>query len=93
MKPIVSIAGDYAILACKNARFYYGYQETAREVTENCSDEQAEWCFTAEIEGHPKIKIPFSKLGVDKGESMYSVEVCLLTGIGWVLTKYKIEVV
>lgn len=90
MKPTITINDDYAVLTCKNARFYYGYEEVDSLVEEG-SDEQAEWCFTAEIEGHPKIKIPFSKLKGDARDESDVVS-CLMMGIGWVLTKYEIKV-
>ena len=67
---------DYAALECENASFYYGY-----EVTEN-----DEWCFTADFDD-VHIRVPFSKL---KAKDQWDCMDCLMMGIGWVLTKYKL---
>lgn len=77
MKPDTYIASDYAGLRCKNAKFYYGYEKT----------ENDEWCFTAEFNDQ-KITIPQSKLGV---KDTWNCVECLLTGIGWVLTNFRIS--
>jgi hypothetical protein len=76
--PDVYSASDYAGLATENASFYYGYEVT---------DEDYNWCFTAKI-GDEEIKIPFPKLGA---KDQWNCVECLMTGIGWVLTKYKID--
>lgn len=77
MKPEIYSASDYAGLSTKNVQFYYGYEVV---------DENDEWCFTAKL-GDTDIKIPFSKL---KADDQFDCVGCLLTGIGWVLTKYKL---
>jgi len=77
MKPKAYESSDYAGLVCKNAKFYYGHEETDGD----------EWCFTAKFNGQ-KIKIPSSKLNV---KDPWNCGECLLMGIGWVLTKYKIS--
>ena len=79
--PRAYIASDYAGLSCENARFYYGY--------ESVDDETGDWCFTADIKGREQIKIPFRKLGANDPSECYD---CLLIGIGWVLTRYSIDV-
>lgn len=78
MKPDFYTSGDYAGLSTKNASFYYGYEET----------EDDEWCFTADIEGLEKIKVPFSKL---QAKDQFDCVECLMVGIGWVLTKYNLS--
>ena len=77
MKPSISIASDYAVLSTKNASFYYGYEVTINNM----------WCFEAKFNDE-KITIPVSKLGVKKG----NVVECLLSGIGLILSKYKLQI-
>lgn len=76
-KPEVYSASDYAGISTENFSAYYGYEQV---------DENDEWCFTATIE-ETKIKIPFSKL---KAKDQFNCKDCLLMGIAWVLTKYKL---
>ena len=76
-KPRVSINDDYAVLSTKNASFYYGYEV---KINEMC-------CFEAKFNDE-KITIPFSKLGVS---DEWDVVECLLSGIGLILAKYRLE--
>lgn len=77
MKPNFYYSDDYAGLATDNAKFYYGYETQINE----------EWCFTAEIKGFDKIVVPFSRL---KADDQWECVDCLMVGIGWILTKYKL---
>lgn len=77
-KPIVSIGGDYATLHAKHFDAYYGYEIV---------DKDGNWCFQAQV-NDVMITIPSSKLKID---SQYDVVENLLLGIGWVMTKYKLE--
>mgnify|MGYP000739877318 CR=1 FL=1 len=89
-KPNAYINDDYAGLIAKNASFYYGYEQTHCKVCKkmNCQDgdhdNDREWCFVANI-GDKEIIIPDSKLKSEED----SMESKLLTGIGWILAKYK----
>ena len=78
-KPDVYISSDYAGLNTDNANFYYGYE---------CTDENDEWCFSAKCAGEETI-IPFSKL---QAKDQFDVVDCLLIGIGWILTKYQLNI-
>lgn len=75
--PDVYSASDYAGISTENFSAYYGYEEVG---------ENDEWCFIATI-GDTKIKIPFSKL---KAKDKFECTDCLLMGIAWILTKYKL---
>lgn len=98
-KPEVTISSDYAVLACRNAEFYYGYErsickscgKTNKPGTEHCDickDADRDWCFVAGFPGREEIVVPFSRLGA---KSMFDVVDCLLIGIGWIFAKYKLE--
>ncbi len=76
MKPNVYVASDYAGLKVPGIKFYYGYEKT----------ENDEWCFTADFDD-VHIKVPFSKLGA---KDQWDCVECLMIGIGWVLTKYRL---
>jgi hypothetical protein len=76
-KPDAYVSGDYAGLSFKNGSFYYGYEVEINE----------EWCFVAKFTEN-EIIIPFSKLGC---KDMFDVNNCLLTGVGWILAKYKLS--
>lgn len=79
MKPEFYEASDYAGLKFDGGSFYYGYEHTVDD----------EWCFVADLEGIDKIVVPFSKLGLPP-DDQWECTKCLMMGIGWVLTKYKI---
>ncbi len=74
--PNVGISDDYAVLSCKNIRFYFGYESTDMDG----------WCFEAVWDnGNQSIKIPRYYLKVSDSASC---EECLLKGIGWFFAKY-----
>ena len=80
-RPTFSLAEDYATMSCESGTFYYGYESTA---------DDGEWCFTASVNGiNNNIKIPFSLL---KAKDQFACGECLMVGIGWVLTKYRISI-
>ena len=86
-RPFVAVSGDYASLTAHNASFYYGYECAVGE------GDDEEWCFEAKFNDNT-ITIPYSKLVGRTPKRMaperWDCEQCLLLGIGWVLTKYKI---
>ena len=95
-KPDFYSASDYAGLTAKNASFYYGYEHSVCHVCGNknkgeyCNDHpeaDRDWCFVANFDGK-EIVIPFRKL---QRKDMFDVVDCLLTGIGWLLAKYKLR--
>ena len=90
-KPSSYEASDYAGLVTDNAKFYYGYEDTwcpEHGFSPDCECDNKDWVFAAEIEGRDPIRIPFRKLGA---EDRFECRDCLLMGIGWVLTKYKLD--
>jgi hypothetical protein len=86
-KPSLIVTPQSASLDTRHAGFYYG----GERVTGN-----GEWCFVATLpaefgQTEPKeIVIPFSKLRADE-HHMEDVVSCLLTGIGWIFAKYRLE--
>lgn len=97
MKPNYYYANDYAGLETDNCKFYYGYEVEKCDICGNinfvskkcaCDSENTEWCFSAILPDMDRIIIPFSKLGV---KDSFEVVECLMMGIGWILTKYKID--
>lgn len=97
MKPTFSVNDDYATLHTVNGNFYYGYEESKcmscgdmippGEECIHCVDKEQEWCFKAMIKGMEDIVVPHSKLCV---QDPFDCTECLMVGIGWVLTKYKL---
>ena len=96
-KPYSYNSDDYIGLKAKNAKFYYGYETSfckecqevivGGEFCKKNEDHETEWCFVAEF-GNEKIIIPFHKLGIEDQCDMGN---CILTGIGWILAKYRLS--
>lgn len=74
---------DYWGLCVGRYKFYYGYERTMCLKHTDCSCEDKEWCFTAEVDNEEIMRIPKSRLGQDRG--VWN----LLHGIGQFLTKLE----
>lgn len=74
---------DYWGLSVGKYKFYFGYEKLTclQHGDRNCSCEDKEWCFTADIEDVEVMRIPESRLGGSTGERQ------LLHGIGQFLSR------
>ena len=74
-------AGDYAGLSVGKYKFYFGYESTMCLEHVDCSCEDNEWCFTADVDDVEVMRVPESGLG------QKDVILNLLHGIGQFLSK------
>jgi len=78
-------AGDYAGLSTGRYKFYFGYEEQVCAKHADCTCEDKEWAFTADVDDKTVMVIPASKLGQS------GVVANLLHGIGQYLASMPIQ--
>ena len=56
-------SGDYCGMSSGKYQFYFGYEQQMCLKHDDCSCEDKEWCFVADVDGVEAMRIPESRLG------------------------------